>query len=114
MVYSKLVRNSDTHLWRDDGNLQRLILQDAGAVCVEADEVAEGKELPPPDVVVAAVGVDLEVMHVPRPAQVGDGVVARLGLALADQVGAWIADVLQTGARRLSADAPVVPPVNDG
>ena len=52
-------------------------------------------------------------MHMPGPAQVGDGVVARLGLALADQVGTGITDVLQTGARRLPADAPVVPPANE-
>ena len=86
-------------------------MQNAGAICVEADEIAEGEELPPSDVVVAAVGVDLEVMHVPGPAQVGDGVVARLGLALADQVGSWLADHFQTGTRRVSANAPVVPPV---
>jgi len=73
-----------THLWRDNRNGQRFVLQDARAVGIEADEVIEGQELPPANVVVAAVRVDLEVMDLASVAQVGNGVISGLSHALAN------------------------------
>ncbi len=48
-------------------------------------------------------------MHVTRLAKVRDGVVARLGLALSDEVGPWIANLSQAGNGRLSSDSAMEP-----
>ena len=77
----------EDHLRGDNRNFQGLILQDAGTVGVKPNEVPQGEELPAADVVISAVGVDLEVMHVVRLAQVRDGVVTWLSNTLTHKVG---------------------------
>ena len=58
-----------------------------GAVGIETNEVTERVKLPPSNVVVATVGVDLKVVDMAGVAEKGDSIVSRKLDALTDQVG---------------------------
>ena len=98
------------HLRGDNGNLKGLILQDAGTVGIKPNEIPQGEELPPANVVVSTVRVDLEVMHMARLAQVGDGVITWLSNALTHQVCPRHSYHFQSLTRSLAADSPMIPP----
>ena len=103
--------HAHTHLGWYDGNLEALVLQNARAIGVEPDQVGERGELPPADEVVAAVGVDLEVVDVASAAEVRDGIVAWLSLALPHQVDALLSlHLLQPNTCIVATDTTVKPP----
>ena len=92
-------------------NLQTLILQDTRAVGIKSNEIRQREKLTTTNVVVPTIGINLEMVDVSRSAEVGDGIVPGLCLALSHQVHALLpVHLLQTTARSLSADAAMEPP----
>ena len=82
------------------------------AVGIETDEVIEGVELPSSDVVVATVGVDLEVVDVAGVAEERDGVVSGQLDALADYVGTSFTHHLKTLTGSVTTDTTMKPAVS--
>lgn len=59
------------------------------AVGIETNKVPQGVELPPSNVIVTTVGVDLEVVYMTGVAKERYGKVSRQLDALTHQVGTW-------------------------
>lgn len=81
------------------------------AVGIETDEVIERVELSSSDVVVATVGVDLEVVDVAGVAEERDGVVSGQLDALADYVGTSFTHHLKTLTGSVTTDTTMKPAV---
>lgn len=100
-----------SYLGRDNRYLQGFILQNARAVCIETYEIVERVELPPSDVVIPTIGVNLEVMDLPQPTQIRYGIVPGLSNAFPHEVTPWFSYQLQTLTRNLPTNTSMVPPV---